>query len=116
MDLSEHQPDQFEVSNEVFQAQNIYTQRPNQRNSSRERVRNGEHDYIQETILETDEENKLEEEQVSNPHISEMNLEEYLNSKSSQPQTQQTQQAQYNPHINTIEDGTPNAGFSGYIN
>lgn len=44
MDLSEQHPDQFEVSNEVFQAQNIYTQRPNQRNSSRERVRNGEHD------------------------------------------------------------------------
>lgn len=42
-----------------------------------------------------------------------MNLEEYLNSKSSQPQTQPPQ---YNPHINTIEDGTPNAGFSGYIN
>jgi len=31
---------------------------------------------MQETILETDEENKLEEEHVSNPHISDMNLEE----------------------------------------
>jgi len=31
---------------------------------------------MQETILETEEENKLEEEHVSNPHIADMNLEE----------------------------------------
>lgn len=78
---------------------------------------------MQETILETDEENKLEEEHVSNPHISDMNLEEQLNSKAHTGHSTYTgrDDIHYNGHpggLNLDNDdvNSLNPGFSSYIN